>query len=132
MAYVSRRHALALFGVAACVSTQAAVAAEAAADKPAYIALGEFTVNLPKSETLGYLVVDITLEAVPAAANSLKEIEPLLKETVVRRLLVMAKDGSLEPGRTDPMALKTALLQSMGKIRPNSIRDVLITRLLYG
>jgi len=103
------------------------------AAKPAFLSLGDFTVNLPTdSEDLSYVVVSVTLEVAPAAAMQLKGLEPRLKEAVMRRLLIMAERHVLRPGHTDPLVVKASLLDSITAVQPDSIHDVLITRLLYG
>jgi hypothetical protein len=107
--------------------------AEEAASRPSYLALGEFTVNMPgENGGLSYAVVGVTLEAVPAAMAALRAITPRLKEAVMRRLMVMAERGALQPDRTDPVVLEAALLDSVSVVRPDSVRDVLITRLIFG
>jgi flagellar basal body-associated protein FliL len=101
--------------------------------KPAFLSLGDFTINLPDdSEQLSYVVISITLEVAPGAANELKGLEPRLKEAMMRRLLIMAERRVLQPGHTDPLVVKASLLDCVAALQPNSIRDVLITRLLYG
>lgn len=108
-------------------------AEEKAPARPAYIALGEFTINLPmKGDQLSYAVISITIEAVPSAATDLRAVEPRLKETVMRRLMAMADRGVLQPGHTDLIAIKQALISSLSELQPDSVRDVLIVRLLYG
>jgi flagellar basal body-associated protein FliL len=112
-----------------------ASAEEAATPKvrPAYIALGEFTVNLPtRNDQLSYAVISITVEAIPAAAADLRAIEPRLKELVMRRLMAMADRGVLQPNHTDLLAVKDALMSSLAELEPNSVKDVLIVRLLFG
>jgi flagellar basal body-associated protein FliL len=130
-----RRNAVVLLGLVCTVQfpTARASTAEEPTNKPAYIVLGEFTVNMPgDGNPLSYVVVGITIEAMPMAAGELREITPRLKEAIMRRLMVLAERGALQPGRTDPMVLKTALLDSIAGLRPDSVRDVLITRLIYG
>jgi flagellar basal body-associated protein FliL len=113
--------------------TNMAAAAEHAAARPAYIALGEFTINLPaKDEQLSYAVISITIEAVPEAATDLRAVEPRLKETVMRRLMAMADRGVLQPGHTDLTAIKQALISTLSELQPDMVKDVLIVRLLYG
>lgn len=108
-------------------------AQDGASSKPVYLALGEFTVNMPEADSgLGYVVVGVTLEAIPGAAATLKDILPRLKEAIMRRLMVMAERGALQPDRADPLVLKAALLDSVAVLRPDSVRDVLITRLIFG
>jgi flagellar basal body-associated protein FliL len=131
-----RRQFVVLVGLACVLQfpiARAGVAEEAAPSKPTYLVLGEFTVNMPGDDSpLGYIVVGITVEAMPAALGELRDITPRLKEAVMRRLMVLAERGALQPGRTDPAALKTALIDSIDRLRPDSVRDVLITRLIYG
>lgn len=134
MQHLSRRHVLATLPFMSCASTRPAWAAEPPDPKPSYVSLGEFTVNLPQQNRrdLSYAVVDITLDAAPGAASHLRDLLPLLKEAVLRRLLSLAGEGELKPDETDPVALKKVLLQSIDRLEPNRVRDVLITRLLYG
>jgi len=136
---MTRYLALAVFGLLAFVCAMplpapgAAHAEQHAAPRPAYIALGEFTINLPlKNDQLSYAVISITVEAVPEAATDLRAVEPRLKETVMRRLMAMADRGVLQPGHTDLVAVKEALMSSISELQPNSVKDVLIVRLLYG
>jgi flagellar basal body-associated protein FliL len=101
--------------------------------RPAFIALGEFTINLPiRNDQLSYAVISITIEAAPEAAAELRAVEPRLKELVMRRLMAMADRGVLQPNHTDLIAVKEALMSSLGESQPNAVRDVLIVRLLYG
>jgi hypothetical protein len=101
--------------------------------KPAFLSLGDFTINLPGEDgELSYVVITVTLEVTPSAANQLKGVEPLLKEAIMRRLMVMADHHMLQPGRTDPLVVKASLLDCIAAIQPDSVSDVLITRLLYG
>ncbi len=128
---------LALYGLACCtllVAPGASVAAEQGTPvRPAFIALGDFTINLPtNADQLTYVVISVTIEAAPEAATDLRALEPRLKETVMRRLMTMADRGVLQPGRTDPLVVKQSLVSSLDEMQPNSVRDVLITRLLYG
>lgn len=134
---LSRRAGLILAGLGCCAPLLApgvSVAAEQqAAPRPAYIVLGDFTINLPGAgDQLSYLVISITIEAAPEAASDLRAVEPRLKETVMRRLMTMADRGVLQPGHTDPLVVKQSLQASLDEVEPKSVRDVLITRLLYG
>ena len=133
---LSRLAGLLLYGLgcASMLAPGASVAAEQGTPaRPAFIALGDFTINLPSGgEQLTYVVISITIEAVPEAATDLRALEPRLKETVMRRLMTMADRGVLQPGHTDPLVVKQSLLSSLDEERPHSVRDVLITRLLYG
>jgi flagellar basal body-associated protein FliL len=111
----------------------AAAAPEPGPPKPVFVPLGEFTINLHgRSEQFGFVVISVTLEVAPAAANPIKDIMPRLKEAIMRRLMVLADRGSLLPGQTDPLVLKTTLAETLGRLRNDGIHDVLITRLLYG
>ena len=122
-----------LLATAAALSPAGTARAADGPDKPAFVALGEFTVNLPPgNDTLTYLVIDVTVEAMPDAAAALSEIMPRLKEAVVRRLMAMAAHGDLQPQRIDLAVIEKSLLEGIGKVRPNSLRDVLVTRLLFG
>jgi len=129
---------LALLVLAGCISALVPVpvrAEEGAPPKPrpTYIALGEFTINLPeRNDQLSYAVISITIEAVPEAATDLRAIEPRLKETVMRRLMAMADRGVLQPNHTDLLAVKEALIASLSEVEPKGVKDVLIVRLLYG
>jgi hypothetical protein len=111
----------------------AAYAAEEPPARPAYISLGEFTINLPvRDGMMSYAIIGITIDAVPSAASDLRALEPRLKELVMRRLMAMAESGVLQPDHTDLVAVKQALVGSITKLQPDSVRDVLIVRLLYG
>jgi flagellar basal body-associated protein FliL len=133
--YRSRRSVLATL---AFVSSSrwlgsAAVAEEGHKTKPGFISLGEFTVNLPDDGgAMGYVVIGITLEVAPEAAGDFNDITPRLKDLVISRLMTMAAKGMLAPGHTDLVMIKTSLLDGVAKLRPDSVREVLITRLLYG
>jgi len=47
-------------------------------------------------------------------------------------LMAMADSGVLQPDHTDLAAVKQALISSISKLQPDSVRDVLIVRLFYG
>jgi flagellar basal body-associated protein FliL len=80
---------LAMFAASAM---RPAAAAEATPVKPGYVPLGEFTVNLPPSDgAQAYALLDLTLEAVPGAAQTLHDILPRLKESALRQLMAMAE-----------------------------------------
>lgn len=133
---LSRRCLLAtigLIGGTALPGRRAAAEEPAAPAKPVFVVLGDFTTNLPdEDDQLSYVVIGITLEVTSSSASDLKALEPLLKEAIVRRLLTLADRHVLRPARTDPEVVKTALLDAITKLSPDGIRDVLITRLLYG
>jgi flagellar basal body-associated protein FliL len=136
--FFSRRRVLAfsfLIAVPPGLAVQPAAAGEepAGPPKPVFLPLGEFTVNLhDKDAQFGFVVVGVTLEVVPESANALKDVMPRVKEALIRRLMAMADRGALAPGETDPVVLKASLADALQKINPDGIRDVLITRLLYG
>jgi flagellar basal body-associated protein FliL len=125
-----------LAGLASVVAGRGALANEEHAPgppKPSFLVLGEFTVNLHgKSDRFGFIVLSITLDVTPESMNHLKDITPRLKEAVIRRLMVLADRGTLAPGETDPMILKMSLMDTLRKVETDGIKDVLITRLLYG
>jgi flagellar basal body-associated protein FliL len=124
---------LALLGLSYPALVVPATAEQQQVAKPAFLSLGDFTINLPEdSEQLSYVVISITLEVAPGAASELKGLEPRLKEAMMRRLLIMAERRVLRPGHTDTLVVKASLLDCVTALQPNSIRDVLITRLLYG
>jgi flagellar basal body-associated protein FliL len=131
----SRRSALATlaFVSSSCWFGAGAVAEEGSKSKPSFISLGEFTVNLPDDGgAMGYVVIGITLEVAPEAANDFNDITPRLKDLVISRLMGMAAQGMLAPGHTDLVMIKTSLFDGVAKLRPDSVREILITRLLYG
>jgi len=137
MTGLSRLSGLLLSGVVGCSALSAlsvsASAEQAAPARPAFIVLGDFTINLPgNGDQLSYVVISVTIEAAPEAATDLKAVEPRLKETVMRRLMTMADRGILQPGHTDPLVVKQSLRSSLDEEQPHGVRDVLITRLLYG
>ncbi len=124
---------LVLLGLSCPAMVLPAAAEQQAVVKPAFLSLGDFTINLPEdSDQLSYVVISITLEVAPGAATELKGLEPRLKEAMMRRLLIMAERHVLQPGHTDPLVVKASLLDCVTALQPSSIRDVLITRLLYG
>ncbi len=118
----------ALYAVPAPAEEQAA-----GPPKPVFLPLGEFTVNLhDKDAQFAFIVVGVTLEVVPELASALRDVMPRMKEALTRRLMAMADRGALAPGEADPVILKASLADALQKINPDAIRDVLITRLLYG
>src|ERR1700734_1653007 len=128
----SRRSALATlaFVSSPCWLGSRAIAEEVHKTKPSFISLGEFTVNLPDDGgAMGYVVIGITLEVAPEAASDFNEITPRLKDLVISRLMAMAAQGMLAPGHTDLVMIKTSLFDGVAKLHPDSVREVLITRL---
>ena len=102
--------------------------------EPEFLPLGEFTVNLPSDASrrrASYVVVAVTIEAEPAAAAALKAISPRVHEAVLTRLMEMSAREQMQPGRTDPLALKDALLVVITKLQHDGVRDVLITKILH-
>ena len=123
---------LVLFGLSCPAIMLPAAAEQQQVVKPAFLSLGDSPINLPEdSDQLSYVVISITLEVAPGAAAELKALEPRLKEAMMRRLLIMAERHVLQPGHTDPLVVKASLLDCVAAVQPNSVRDVLITRLLY-
>jgi hypothetical protein len=121
------------FAIATALPGPGVAYAEEQPARPAYISLGEFTINLPvRDGMMSYAIIGITIDAVPAAASDLRAVEPRLKEIIMRRLMAMADSGVLQPDHTDLAAVKQALISSIAKLQPDSVRDVLIVRLLYG
>ena len=83
---------LVLLGLSCPAMVLPAAAEQQAVVKPAFLSLGDFTINLPEdSDQLSYVVISITLEVAPGAATELKGLEPRLKEAMMRRLLIMAR-----------------------------------------
>jgi flagellar basal body-associated protein FliL len=107
-------------------------AEEAHKPKPIFVSLGEFTVNLPDDGTMGYVVIGITLEVTPESAGDFNDMTPRLKDLVMRRLMGMAAQGMLAPGHADLVMIKASLYDGVTRLRPDCVREVLITRLLYG
>jgi len=137
MSRLSHRRGILAAGLASVVAGRQVLANEehapAGPPKPSFLVLGEFTINLHgKSDRFGFIVLSITLDVTPESKNHLKDITPRLKEAVIRRLMVLADRGTLAPGETDPMILKTSLMDTLRKVETDGIKDVLITRLLYG
>jgi flagellar basal body-associated protein FliL len=130
---VPRRLLVGILCAAPFLAPRISMAEQPAPARPAYISLGDFTINLPgQRDQLSYIVISITVEAAPESASDLRAVEPLLKETVMFRLMAMADSGVLQPGHTDPMIVKQGLLSSLTALHDGQVRNVLITRLLYG
>lgn len=136
MTSVMHRRAMILGALALALGTaSAAGAAEPppGPPKPVFVALGDYTINLHgKSDQFGFVVISVTVQVVPEAANGLRDIMPRVKEGVMRRLMVLADRGELLPGQTDPLMLKEILAETLNKLKPDAIQEVLITRLMYG
>ncbi len=116
------------------VSPRPAAAEEATASGPpkmVYVELGDFTVNLPQDERrYQYVLLSVTIETQQDVAASLKSIMPRIKEAIVRRLITMADHHQLEPDQTDPLIIKDALVETIGKVQ-DGVHDVLILRMLF-
>jgi flagellar basal body-associated protein FliL len=119
--------------VGAAVLPAPAFAAEGGAPKTAeFVPLGDFTVNVPvPSRRREYLVLSVTLEAPAGHADGLKDIAPRLQDAVLRQLIAMSEQGALRPDQTDPLAIKDALFETINKVQPDGVKDVLITRILF-
>jgi flagellar basal body-associated protein FliL len=127
-----RQAALALAAVATLAPLGHAQAAEAAKKEFEFMPLGDFTVNLPSSgRRMAYVVVSVTLETRSEETQGFKEVSPLLRQAVLRRLMSMSERNQLRPGQTDPALLRDSLYDSLAQIREEGLRDVVITRLLH-
>jgi flagellar basal body-associated protein FliL len=140
MREITRRGLVRLAALGLCVGFTAPVPAwaeegeeKSGPPKPAFLSLGEFTVNLKdKDGQFNFVVVSVTLDLAPDQANALRDIQPRLKEAITRRLMLLADRGALAPGETDPTIVKASLSDALQKVAADGIREVLITRLLYG
>jgi flagellar basal body-associated protein FliL len=129
-----RLRQFALMATAAAVLAPAAgaQAAEAAKKEFEFVPLGDFTVNLPSSgRRMAYVVVSVTLETRSEETQGFKEVSPLLRQAVLRRLMAMSERNQLRLGQTDPNLLRDSLYDSLAQIREEGLRDVVITRLLH-
>jgi flagellar basal body-associated protein FliL len=129
-----RLRQVALMATAAAILAPAAGAraAEAAKKEFEFVPLGDFTVNLPSSgRRMAYVVVSVTLETRSEESQGFKEVSPLLRQAVLRRLMAMSERNQLRPGQTDPSLLRDSLYDSLAQIREDGLRDVVITRLLH-
>lgn len=127
-----RQVALAVTAAAMLAPLAGARAAEAAKKEFEFVPLGDFTVNLPSSgRRMAYVVVSVTLETRSEETQGFKEVSPLLRQAVLRRLMAMSERNQLRPGQTDPSLLRDSLYDSLAQIREEGLRDVVITRLLH-
>ncbi|MDB5369752.1 MAG: Flagellar protein FliL [Roseomonas sp.] len=109
-----------------------AMAAEGPKKEFEFLALGDFTVNLPvSSRRMNYVVVSVTLETKSEETQGFKDLSPLLRQAVLRRLMAMSERNELRPGQTDPGILRDSLYDSLAKVREEGLRDVVITRLIH-
>lgn len=107
-------------------------AAEATKKEYDFLALGDFTVNLPTAgRRMSYVVVSVTLETRSAEMQGFKDVSPLLRQAVLRKLMSMSERNELRPGQTDPALLRDNLYDSLAQVREEGLRDVVITRLLH-
>lgn len=123
--------ALLIFASAREALAEDAPASPAGPPKLVYLELGDFTVNLPQDERrYQYVLLSITVETPQDTAASMKAIMPRIKEAVVRRLITMSDHHQLEPDQTDPLMIKDALVETIGKVQ-DGVHDVLILRMLF-
>ncbi len=136
----SRRASLKQFGLALLGGAGAAAilpvlpvqAAEAAKKEFDFFPLGDFTVNLPSTgRRMAYVVVSVTLETQSDQTQGFKDVSPLLRQAVLRKLMAMSERNQLRQGQTDPGLLRDNLYDSLAQIREEGLRDVVITRLLH-
>jgi hypothetical protein len=114
------------------LATGPALAAEAAKKEYDFLALGDFTVNLPAAgRRMSYVVVSVTLETRSEEMQGFKDVSPLLRQAVLRKLMFMSGRNELRPGQTDPALLRDSLYDSLARVREEGLRDVVITRLLH-
>lgn len=124
-------------GMAACSLALFAGSAHASSQSGApkqfeFLALGDFTVNLPpEGRRLGYVVVSITLETKAEETQQFRDLTPRLREAVLRCLMQMSEQRRLMPGHTNPAMLRDTLFDSLAKVREAGLKDVVVTRLLH-
>lgn len=127
----SRRALLGALAGAMMLATPG-LAAEAAKKEYDFLALGDFTVNLPAAgRRMSYVVVSVTLETRSAEMQGFKDVSPLLRQAVLRKLMSMSERNELRAGQTDPALLRDSLYDSLAQVREEGLRDVVITRLLH-
>jgi hypothetical protein len=108
------------------------LAAEVAKKEFDFLVLGDFTVNLPAAgRRMSYVVVSVTLETRSDEMQGFKDVSPLLRQAVLRKLMAMSERNELRPGQTDPALLRDSLYDSLARVREEGLRDVVITRLLH-
>ena len=122
----------ALAPLAVLSATPGQAAEDAAKKEFEYVALGDFTINLPHTgRRMSYVVVSVTLETEAGHSQPFKDLQPRLKQAVLRRLISMSERQELRPGRTDPAQLRDNLFDSLAQVQEAGLRDVVITRLLH-
>lgn len=128
------RMGLAILGAAGAMALapMQAAAAEAAKKEFDFVPLGDFTVNLPSAgRRMAYVVISVTLETQSEQTQGFKDVSPLLRQAVLRKLMAMSERNQLRPGQTDPSLLRDSLYDSLAQVREEGLRDVVITRLLH-
>lgn len=133
MSAMTRR---ALLATALMLTPALALAGEGGEGAPKKVAdfvqLGDFTINVQGvGRRREYLVLTVTVETPAGDAQKLQDISPRVQDAVLRRLMMMSDEGALKPNHTDPMVIKDALYDTISKMSPDSVKDVLITRILY-
>jgi flagellar basal body-associated protein FliL len=114
--FACARLALTATAAAILAPTAGARAAEAAKKEFEFVPLGDFTVNLPSSgRRMAYVVVSVTLETRSEETQGFKEVSPLLRQAVLRRLMAMSERNQLRPGQTDPSLLRDSLYDSLAR-----------------
>ncbi|MBO1080500.1 flagellar basal body-associated FliL family protein [Roseomonas haemaphysalidis] len=113
-------------------TTPALAASEAPKKEFEFLPLGDFTVNLPTAgRRMSYVVVTVTLETRSEQVQSFKDVSPLLRQAVLRRLMAMSERNELRPGATDPGLLRDRLYDTLAQVREEGLKDVVITRLIH-
>jgi flagellar basal body-associated protein FliL len=123
----------ALFGsFAALLLATPALSAETPKKEFEFLPLGDFTVNLPTgNRRMSYVVVSVTLETRSEQVQGFKDVSPLLRQAVLRKLMAMSERNELRPGGTDPGMLRDRLYDSLTQVREEGLKDVVITRLIH-
>jgi hypothetical protein len=97
-----------------------------------FIALGDFTVNLPSvGRRHQYLMVGISVEVTGDAAQGFRDINPRLREAVLQELMKLSQRGQLRQGVIDPGALRDDLHACLAKVRSEGLKSVVITRMMH-
>jgi flagellar basal body-associated protein FliL len=123
---------MAIMVLAPALAMGPSMAAEGPKKEFEFMALGDFTVNLPaSSRRMAYVVVSVTLEMKTENMQGFKDVSPLLQQAVLRRLMTMSERNELRPGQTDPGLLRDSLYDSLSRVREDGLRDVVITRLIH-
>ncbi len=138
MSFSLRRPLLGALAALAMLPSLAAPLAPAMASEAAprkefeFLALGDFTVNLPgTNRRMAYVVVSVTLETKSDQTQSFRDLSPRLKQAVLRRLMAMSERQELRQGRVDPAQLRDSLYDSLAQVQEEGLKDVVITRLIH-